>query len=109
MYSILNKKYSSIQEMFESEDDDDLKLDSSMNAAESDDKEINVMDVSPLKDDFGLKRKIDTPLDFKLSFTSDHGVMTDIMDNEESNSGFKFKLKVSVLKLKISVINRSLF
>jgi hypothetical protein len=109
MYSILNKKYSSIQEMFESEDDDDLKLDSSMNTAESDDKEINVMDMSPLKDDFGLKRKIDTPLDFKLSFTSDHGVMTNIMDNEESNSGFKFKLKVSVLKLNISVINKSLF
>ena len=95
--------------MFESEDDDDLKLDSSMNTAESDDKEINVMDMSPLKDDIGLKRKIDTPLDFKLSFTSVHGVMTDIMDNEESNSGFKFKLKVSVLILNISVINKSLF
>jgi hypothetical protein len=39
-----------------------------MNTAESDDKEINVMDMSPLKDDIGLKRKIDTPLDFKLSF-----------------------------------------
>ena len=87
-----------IKDMFESEeDDDDMKLDSSVHTAESEDREINVMDVSPLKDDLGLKRKSDTPLDFKMAFSSDHAMMTSIVQDEDSNSGFRFKLKVSLL------------
>lgn len=80
--------------MFESDDDDDLNLNSSMNTAESDDKEINVMDVSPAKEEIGLKRKFETPLDFRTSFTLEQSVMADIASEEDSNSGLKFKLKV---------------
>lgn len=77
--------------MFESDDDDDMNLNSSMNAAESDDKEINVMDVSPLKDDVSLKRKSDMAFDLMMS---DHSMVTSLTHNEDSNSEFKFKLKV---------------
>ncbi|CAC5377567.1 TAF2 [Mytilus coruscus] len=80
-----------MEDMFESDDDDEMNLNSSMNAAESDDKEINVMDVSPLKDDVSLKRKSDMAFDL---IKSDHGMMTEFMQNEDSNSKFKFKLKV---------------
>ncbi|XP_076092140.1 transcription initiation factor TFIID subunit 2-like isoform X2 [Mytilus galloprovincialis] len=81
-----------LEDMFESDDDDDMNLNSSMNAAESDDKEINVMDVSPLKDDVSLKRKSDMAFDLMMS---DHSMVTSLTHNEDSNSEFKFKLKIA--------------